>query len=254
MIPDYIKDIGRVDDICGEFRRYLRKQFFTDSNSSYQDYTTKYHWPYLPSSRVYLLHLSRLIEICDLFGIVELESAKNELQRKIHMLEEERDETKNWKSLDVLIQDIERPFSNIKTKLNEIQTRLEPKEKERLNEALHVYMEGAYYSSVAMSVSTIEHRLLSLMKNAKETTELDEMTLGALIREYLKHEKDDYKSLSLSRHRPLLELCNNYRIFSVHPKDEAINRKVATSVLNLTLEFLLDEKTVIKKSVEVKND
>ena len=182
-------------------------------------------------------------------GIKELESAKNDLQKKIHMLEEEREETKYWKSFESLIQSIAKLFTDFKTKLNHLQNLLEAKEKERVNEAIHVYMEGAYYSSVAMSVSAIEHRLLTLMKKANPSgsAELDKLTFGGLINEYLEHEDDKYANMLPTRHEPLLKLCNTYRVFSVHPKQEEINRKVATSVLNLTLEFLLDEKTMKTK-------
>lgn len=179
--------------------------------------------------------------------MLDLESAKGELQRKIHMLEEEREETKNWKPFEILTKEIEKPFVDSSGELNQLYRQLQDKEKQRLCEALHDYLEGGYYSSVAMAVSTIEYRLLVLMKkaNSNEAAKLEEMTFGGLIKEYLDHEKDKYQNLLPSVHKPLLQLCNTYRIFSVHPKQEEINRKVATSVLNLTLEFLLDEKTVV---------
>lgn len=143
MIPDYIVDIGRVNEICNELRDHVRKEFFTESNGSWSSWTSKYHWPYLPSARTYIRKISKLVEICDLFGVKKLESSKGELQRRIHVLEEEREETKIWKNFESLVQSIGEPFALQKQELNLLQSLLEPKEKERVNESIHVYLEEA---------------------------------------------------------------------------------------------------------------
>lgn len=247
MIQDYILDITRVELICSEFQTFVEKNIFVNMIGGRADYTSVGHWPYFPPFRAYITRLSRLVEICDLFGVKLLESFKQDLQRKIYMLEEEREETRNLKQLTSLIQAIAKPFSDSRYELYPRLQRLQVKEKERLNETIHVYLEDAYYSSVAMSVSAIEHRLLSIMKkaNPQEASKLDNMTFGALINEYLNNKNNKYNNTIPNRHEPLLELCNKYRIFSVHPKEEQIDKRVASSVLNLTLEFLLDEKTTI---------
>ena len=121
---------------------------------------------------------------------------------------------------------------------------------DRLNEAIHCFLEGCYYSSVAMSVSAIEFRLFSLMMSICPDPKLKELTLGQLIREYL-DDKQKYGSVIPKKHEPLLEHCNTYRIFSVHPKKEEINKPIASSILNMTFLFLLDKKLVKKaKKVE----
>ena len=114
-------------------------------------------------------------------------------------------------------------------------------EKERLNEAIHCFKEECYYSSVAMSVSTIEFRLLGLMKKANPEANLGKLTLGQLIGEYLDN-KQSYQQCIPTKHEDFLNLCNTYRIFSVHPKKEKINKRVCNSILNLTFEFLLDKQ------------
>lgn len=120
-------------------------------------------------------------------------------------------------------------------------------EKERLSEAIHNYLEGCYNSCVAMAVTSIEFKLLGILKSAnpENAHKLEEFTLGTLINEYLKN-KEKYKNVIPKRHEPLLELCNTYRIFSVHPKKEKISNRITESVLNLTFEFLLDTTLKVK--------
>jgi hypothetical protein len=102
-------------------------------------------------------------------------------------------------------------------------------------------VEGCNYSTVAMAVSAIEFRLLNLMQSAKPNPQLENYTLGQLIDEYLQNEAE-YNNVIPKRHEHLLNLCNTYRIFSVHPKKEKITRAIATSIVNLTFAFLLDKE------------
>jgi len=134
-------------------------------------------------------------------------------------------------------------FINAKDEIDKKISLLDPAEKERFNEAIHCFLEGCYYSTVAMSVSAIEFRLLNLMKSVNPDPQLEELTLGQLIREYLDN-KGKYKNIMPKKHESLLTLCNTYRVFSVHPKKEEIGKRIATSVLNLTFDFLLDEKLI----------
>ena len=136
---------------------------------------------------------------------------------------------------------IEEIFTILKDEIHKNIDYLSDFEKERLSEAIHTYLEGCYNSCVVMAVSSIEFKLLGLLKSANpENAEvLEKFTLGALIKEYLEN-KAKYKNIIPERHEPLLELCNTYRIFSVHPKKEKISNRIAESVLNLTFEFLLD--------------
>jgi hypothetical protein len=92
-----------------------------------------------------------------------------------------------------------------------------------------------------MAASAIEFRLLDFMKQLtpQAAAELDELPLGALIKWCLNKEKP-YANKLPERHRPLLELCNEFRIFSVHPKTQMISHNEAISVINLAFAFILD--------------
>ena len=100
-----------------------------------------------------------------------------------------------------------------------------------------------------MSVSAIEFRLFSLMMAICPDPKLEELTLGQLIREYLDN-KQKYGNVIPKKHEHLLDHCNIYRIFSVHPKKEEINKPIASSILSMTFLFLLDKK-LIEKAKEI---
>lgn len=140
------------------------------------------------------------------------------------------------------IRQIEKLFEIFKGEINETVDYLSDFEKDRLSEAIHNYLDGCYNSCVAMAVTSIEHKLLGILKSAnpENAGTLEEFTLGTLINEYLKN-KEKYNNAIPKRHESLLNLCNTYRIFSVHSTEEKINNRIAESVLNLTFEFLLDK-------------
>ena len=119
---------------------------------------------------------------------------------------------------------------------------LHPTELQRLVEAIHCFFEGCHHSAVAMAASAIEFRLLDFMEKVSPSTReaLQEEPLGSLIRKCL--EDPVYSKKLPDRHRPLLELCNRYRIFSVHPKTEILGQNEATSVINLAFSFILDPR------------
>ena len=100
-----------------------------------------------------------------------------------------------------------------------------------------------------MAVSAIEFRLLSLMMSKSPDSKLSELTLGLLIREYLDNQ-EKYGRVIPKNHKHLLEHCNVYRVFSVHPKQQKITRASANSIINMTFGFLLDDK--LKKISEEK--
>jgi hypothetical protein len=69
-------------------------------------------------------------------------------------------------------------------------------------------------------------------------TKLDELTLGQLVHKCLNEEQ--YRSHLPKKYHPLIQLCNEYRVFSVHAKSESINKRIAGSILDLSMEFLFD--------------
>ena len=120
-------------------------------------------------------------------------------------------------------------------------TLLTDEEKGRLNESFNCYFGELNYSTIVMSVSAIESRIFTLLKSKSPNEKLENLTLGQLIKEYTDN-KEKYNKIIPKKHEPLLDYCNTYRIFSVHPKKEKINRANATTVLCMTCSFLFDEK------------
>jgi hypothetical protein len=57
---------------------------------------------------------------------------------------------------------------------------------------------------------------------------------------------ENLRNIIPDKHLPLLQYCNTYRVFSVHPKKEKINRANATTILCMTCSFLFDEKLKTK--------
>lgn len=91
------------------------------------------------------------------------------------------------------------------------------------------------------------------MTTANPKSKLKELTLGQLIREYLEN-KEKYGNIIPKKHEPLLEHCNIYRVFSVHPKREEISKPIASSILNMTFLFLLDKKLAKKSKSSSKKE
>ena len=120
----------------------------------------------------------------------------------------------------------------------------------RLTEAFNCYVQELNYSAVVMSVSAIEHRLFSLMISKCSDKRLEDLTLGQLIKEYTDH-KGKYFNVIPKKHEPLLNYCNTYRVFSVHPKKEKITRAIATSILCMSCSFLFDKE--LKNKTEEKH-
>jgi hypothetical protein len=82
-------------------------------------------------------------------------------------------------------------------------------------------------------------------KNPSEEAELEKLTLGQLIREYSGN-KEQYGSVVLKKHLPLLDYCNVYRVFSAHPKREKVTRANATAIMSMTFSFLFDKEQKAK--------
>ena len=193
---------------------------------------------YTPYYCQVLLPIKRLIEVCDIFGIAALERNEEFLRRCIHDLEDPT-KVKYKDELSQNISGIRNVFNLIRKDAYELDSSLSSTIKRRLNEAIHCFLEGCYYSTVIMSVSAAESKMSTQMKrvNPEKKEYIDKLTLGQLIQEYLDNE-EEYDHCIPGKYKSLLELCNKYRIFSAHPKEEEIRGRVAKSILNLTFEFL----------------
>ncbi len=119
-------------------------------------------------------------------------------------------------------------------------------EKKRLNEAFHCTRDWCYFSVIINSVVALEFRLLEILKkeNKQHLASINDdfrFTFGQLIDIYLNN-KTKFNNTIPKKFDNLLKLCNSYRIFSAHAKDEEVNTNDAKAILNLTLSFLLDNR------------
>lgn len=230
-----------LSDYCAQFRRETIKEFFTGSDGRELDYPSEKWFCYTPKYRQFVSLLKSCIEIASLLDIEALRLHRDAMSERVYALTDPKTLTER-RNFDERVKYIEDLFRQVKSLIYGLVDSLDPNELARLNEALHCYLEGCFYSTVAMSVTAIEFRLLNFMKKMTpdRANELETLTLGGLISECL--EKEVYSKALPKKHHPLLRLCNEYRIFSVHAKSESITERVASSVLNLSFEFLLDKE------------
>jgi hypothetical protein len=234
-------------ELFEQFKIHVITSWFKDQRGNILNRTAYHDYCWAPRYRQYYRTLYNVVSICDLFGIQHLENNKEILLENITCLclpESIQERSYFETRLDV----ISTTFKTVEEEIRKKLELLDKEEKLRLDEALNCYIEGCNYSTVTMSVSSIEFRLLNLLQSVKPNSNLEKCTLGELISEYLKN-KSEYKNIIPKKHEPLLELCNQYRIFSVHPKKERITKQIATSVINLTFAFLLDENLKLKAGV-----
>lgn len=120
----------------------------------------------------------------------------------------------------------------------------------RLSESMRCIDHNCPLASVVMAVSAVEYRLHRLIekKNKKLYNQnFKNATLGGIIKLF---KQDDYKekkfahlkSLLPEKHKPLMFMLNNYRIFSAHPKEEVISHQTAKTILSFSFLLLLDNK------------
>jgi len=244
-LMNYLFLLVEMDKQCEELRKRALS-FFPGPTilGAYPEITTSTWYCYTPYYRQIFEPIKRLVEVCDIFGIHHLEINKDFLLEKVSDLEDP-EKVKSRSFVNSTIDEIKTVFAEIKTEAYEITKALDSIKQRRLSEALHCFLERCYYSSIIMSVSAVESKLLDLMKRAipEKSRYLDKLTLGQLLYEYLDHETE-YGHVIPEKHKPLLELCNTYRVFSAHPKEEKITSRVATSILNLTFEFLTDKELI----------
>ena len=241
MIQRYIEPLTRVPEICDAFRDSIRQNFFTSSGplGVFAMSVTQNEWfCFTPLYREWYDGLHRIVEICDILGVSVLEKRKDKLIRAVSDLANP-ETVKTWSNFESRLDLIKSIFLDAQDEIKIVYSSLTKEEVERLDEAIHDLIEGCNYSATAMSVAAIEYRLLNLMKKVSQDKELNELTLGQLVNRALTEKA--YSGLIPAKHKPLLQLCNTYRIFSVHAKAEKITKAVALSVLGLSLAFLLDK-------------
>lgn len=228
---NYIERLPEVAQICNEFREDIVNWAYDNSGAPINNL-----FCFTPRYERCLNEIAQLTEVLGFIGDYNL----NKLFHRISLLKEPR-VVSNRRLFKNHMDNLIRVFSSMKQDVIKKIKWLRRLEIKRLNEAVCCYFNECYRATVAMAVSAVEYKLLTMLKkgNPKSSSNLGKMTLGQLIAEYVNN-KDAYGNIIPKKHEPLLDLCNTYRVFSVHPKKENINHRVASSVLNLSFDFLLD--------------
>lgn len=241
----YLLDMQNVETLCNEFEGEIIKRFFSSEQS---ESASDESYFYTPIFRQLLDPIKHGIDVSNFFNIDIIGINKDFLKEKVYRLEGNALLRNTFKTV---VMDIKYVFCNAKEEIKRLQSLLDETETNRINEAIHDYLERCHRSCVAMSVCAVESRLLKIMCNInpKEENKLKKMTLGQLITEYL-YNKEAYGNKIPEKHEPLLNLCNTYRIFSVHPKEEEIKEGLSRAILNLSILFLTDEETQITQGEE----
>jgi hypothetical protein len=131
----------------------------------------------------------------------------------------------------------------------------------RLDEALVCFSNYAFMASVAMAVSAVEARIIQIIRKKNRRlyqSQFRNATLGQLIQIF---DDDKYKEAKYSalkkqlpaKHKPLLLLLNQYRIFSVHPKEERVTAQTSETILHLAFAFITDHQTCPYTPEELKH-
>lgn len=240
MLVDYISNLEHAEELLDEFEKVVLENFFKDGKSN-DNTMPNYCWSSL--YRSFFAKAKACVQLCVMLKLEVLGIYENKILTSLASLEIPRAITK-LEDFEVHFRYIRTRFSLAKEDISNFCSAFDDEEKKRLNEAIHNHFEGCNYSCVAMSVSAAESRLLKLMCLASPQLELEleKKTLGQLIYEYV-HNKEKYKNIVPEKHKPLLDLCNTYRTFSVHPKKQRITPRLARSILDLAIEFLTDQDT-----------
>lgn len=240
-MKDYLFYSKILASFCENFKNETVEIAFTSPKTKKTILrATDPNYCWYPSYQEKLTIIGDIVEICDLFGIDYLSENKHVMTQNIGYLNapesiETKDDFEHY--LDRIKEFFEDTQEALTTKLK----LLDKQETDRLNEALNCYLNGCYFSTVAMSVSAIESRLLSLMKAKNAGLGKKRLTLGQLLEEYETNQAM-YGSIIPEKHQSLPKYCNAYRTFSVHPKKEVISKTTATSIIYAAFAFLLDEK------------
>lgn len=249
----YLETLPNIINICENFEKDVKESFFKVVppflNPYYvdriYDNQREYWFSLTPKFLSYYVPLTRIIEITEMFGIRELEIQKTRLNKIVQELQTVQ-VVSIFSEFSYRLQLIKNSFAPFLDRLRTSISLLDAQERKRLNEGIHCYLESCNLSSAAMSVSAIENRLFRLMAKARpnESRNLGRQTLGQLVQEYLK-DQEKYLKIVPERHHALLNLCNRYRIYAVHPKGLEVSRNIAGSILRLTFEFLMDKETLV---------
>ena len=131
---------------------------------------------------------------------------------------------------------------------------------QRLDESLVCFENYSYYAAVVMAVSAVENRIIEVIKRKNKglyDKVFYKFTLGQLIQvfdtdKYKEKRYKRIKALMPEKHKPLVALLNQYRIFSVHPKEQIISSQIAEAILHLSFSFMIDAEMCPYNAKELK--
>ena len=250
VITNYLAVLANMSTYCREFKDWVGKSFFTrktqygyeKSDTPAETWAYAGHYCYDPEYQQRLETIKRCIQICHVFGIAALNALQPKLVDRAHRLGLP-EAIRTRKDFEENIDFIAGTFSREGFSIAGMISQFHAMESERLVEAVHCLSEGCRYSAIAMAATAIEFRLVDFMDqiNPGNKEALQRKPLGTLIDECLDRDSAYSKKLP-KRHRALLELCNQFRIFSVHPKTEILGQNEAMSAINLAFSFILDPR------------
>lgn len=121
----------------------------------------------------------------------------------------------------------------------------------RLDEAIVCFQNYCFYACIIMAVSAVESRIHDMIRKKDKklhSSNFEKATLGQLIQvfdenKYTNKKFQKIKKLIPNKHKPLIALLNQYRVFSAHPKEEPITAQIAESILYLSFTFMMDTTT-----------
>jgi len=240
MLVDYLSDVKNAPELCDNFEKNVLEYFFEDGK---KEKSNDANYPWTLAYRMFVSPVVACVQLCDLIKPAALRPYQKSMLEAASSLQIPRD-IPTIRAFKTQLNFIRQSFKYAAEEISNFCSAFGDEEKIRINEAIHDYLEDCNYSCVAMSVSAVESRLVKLMclVSPDSKQKLEKKTLGQLVNEYLKN-KNKYKKVVPQKHDHLLQLCNTYRIYSVHPKKEKIKPTVAGSILTLAMEFLTDEDT-----------
>lgn len=158
-----------------------------------------------------------------------------------------------------LVKDFQSSVTFIESEVSGKLDRISCEECARLDEAIVSFSNYCFTASVAMAVSAVENRLIEIIRRKHDRLyrkEFTRFTLGQLVQifdenQYKAKKYASIKKLLPVKHKPLLLLLNQYRIFSIHPKGETVTPQIAESILHLSFTFMFDRATCPYTSAEL---
>jgi len=240
---DYLETLQKIDNECANFYDWVARAFFQEGKSktcTVPDFYEREDYVQRLKPIEACMHICKTLNL-QVFGTTD----NRAFEESLTSLRNNPD-IEELEGFRLAINMVRGYFAIVRDSIMVFCASFDEEERLRINEAVHNYLERCNYSCIAMSVSAVESRLLRLMCTANPAAEeeLSKGTLGRLITEYVS-DKGKYRNVVPKRHETLLQLCNTYRVFSVHPKRHRISHQVTTSIFNLSLEFLTDPNTKV---------